>query len=73
MRKRGRVCMFSHLVMSDSLQPMDCSPPGSSVYGILQTRIPEWVSLSSSRGSSGPKNQTYISCISCIAGRFFTN
>ena len=32
--------------------PMDCSPPGSSVYGILQARILEWVAISSSKGSS---------------------
>ena len=34
--------------------PMDCSPPGSSVHGILQARILEWVAISSSRGSSPP-------------------
>ena len=36
--------------------PMDCSPPGSSVHGILQARILEWVAISSSRGSSGPES-----------------
>ena len=46
--------------------PMDCSPPGSSVHGIFQTRILEWVAISYSRGSSQPKDQTYISCASCI-------
>ena len=35
--------------------PMDCSPPGSSVHGILQARILEWVAMPTSRGSSGPK------------------
>ena len=45
---------------------MDCSPPGSSVYGILQARIPEWVAISSSRGSSQLRDQTHISCVSCI-------
>ena len=49
--------------------PMDCSPPGSSVRGILQTRILEWVAISFSRGSSQPRSQTQVSC---IAGRFFT-
>ena len=51
--------------------PMDCSPPGSSVHGILQARILEWVAISSSRGhgSSQPKEWTPISC---TAGRFFT-
>ena len=48
---------------------MDCSPPGSSVYGILQARILEWVAMPSSRGSSGPRDQTWISC---TVGRFFT-
>ena len=51
---------------------MDCSPPGSSVRGIFQARILEWVAISSSRGSSRPKDQTHISCVSCLAGRFFT-
>ena len=50
--------------------PMDCSPPGSSVRGISQARVLEWVAISSSRGSSPPRGRT---CVSCIAGRFFTN
>ena len=49
--------------------PMDCSLPGSSVHGILQARILEWIAIPFSRGSSRPSNWTYISC---IAGRFFT-
>ena len=49
--------------------PMDCSPPGSSVHGILQARILEWVAIPFSRGSSRPRDWTWISC---IAGRFFT-
>ena len=44
---------------------MDCSPSGSSVHGILQARILEWVAISSSR------DQTCISCVSCIGHRFF--
>ena len=51
---------------------MDCSPPGSSVHGILQARILEWVAISFSRRSSRPKDQSRIFCISCLAGRFFT-
>ena len=51
---------------------MDCSPPGSSVHGILQARILEWVAMPSCRGSYWPRVQTCISCGSCIAGRFFT-
>ena len=56
----------SHLTLCD---PMDFSPPGSSVHGIPQARILEWVSVSCSRGSSQPRDQIRISC---IAGRFFT-
>ena len=48
----------SYSVVSDSCDPMDCSPPGSSVHGIIQARILEWVAISSSRGSSQPKDQT---------------
>ena len=43
--------------------PMDCSPPGSSVHGILQARILECVAISYSRGSSRPRDQTRVSCI----------
>ena len=43
--------------------PMDCSPPGSSVHGISQARIQEWVAVSFSRRSSWPRGQTCISCI----------
>ena len=43
--------------------PMDCSPPDSSVHGISQARILDWVAISFSRGSSQPRNQTHISCI----------
>ena len=52
--------------------PMDCSPPGSSVHGILQTRILEWVAMPFSRGSSRPSGQTHVSCVSCMADSFFT-
>ena len=48
---------------------MDCSPPGSSVHGILQARILEWVAMPSSMGSSQPRDQTQVSL---IAGGFFT-
>ena len=46
--------------------PMDCSPPGSSIHGIFQARTLEQVAISSSRGSSHPKDWTRVSCISCI-------
>ena len=51
---------------------MDCSLLGSSIHGILQARILEWVAMISSRGSSPSRDPTCISYISCNAGRFFT-
>ena len=60
------VCACMYSIVSNSLQPMDCSPPGSSVHGILQARIMERVARPSSRGSSQPRDQTRISCVSCI-------
>ena len=53
-------------------EPMDYSLPGSSVHGILQARILNWVAMFFSSGSSWPRNRNFISCISCVAGRFFT-
>ena len=47
------------------------SPPGSSVHGIFQAKLLEWVAISYSRGSSWPKDQTQVSHFSCIGG-FFT-
>ena len=49
--------------------PMECSLPGFSVHGIFQARVLEWVAISSSRGSSWPKDRTQVSC---IAGTRFT-
>ena len=49
--------------------PMNCSPAGFSVYGILQARILEWIAIPFSRGSSWPRDWTQVSC---IAGSFFT-
>ena len=49
--------------------PKDCSSPGSSVHGVLQARILEWVAIPFSRGSSGPRDRTLVSC---TAGRFST-
>ena len=48
---------------------VDCSPPGSSIRRILQTRILEWVAIPFSRVPSQPRDQTQISC---IASRFFS-
>ena len=55
-------CVFSHSVVS-LCNPMGCSPPGSCVHGIFQTRILEWVAISSSRGSSQPRDWISVSCI----------
>ena len=63
------VCAFVAQSCLTLCEPMDCSPPGSSVHGILQTRILEWVTIPFSRGSSQPRDQTWVSC---TAGRFFT-
>ena len=52
--------------------PMDYSPPGSSVHGILQASTLEQVANSFSRASFQPRDQTRISCIPYIAGGFFT-
>ena len=49
--------------------PMDCSSPGPSVHGILQARMLEWVAIPFSRGSSWPRDRTWVFC---IAGRFLT-
>ena len=52
--------------------PLDYSRLGSSVHGILQARILEWVAMPSSRASFWPRDQTHVSCVSCDAGKFFT-
>ena len=57
----------SYLTLSDSV---DCSSPGSSVPGILQARMLEWVAMPCFRGSSWPRDQTHVSC---IAGGFSTD
>ena len=70
--KHARACVCIHVhacsVMSDSFQPkpVDGSPPGSSVHGILQARKLEQIAISSSRGSFPPSNRTHISSVSCI-------
>ena len=55
-------CWSSCSVMFDSCDPMDCGLPGSSVRGISQARILEWVATSFSRGSSCPRDGTQVSC-----------
>ena len=59
-------------VVSNSLYPLDCSPPGSSVRGILQARILKWVAIPFSRESSLPRDRTRAAYVFCIAGRFLT-
>ena len=59
-------CSLLCLTLCD---PMDCSPPGSSVHGIFQAGILEWVATPLSRGSSRPRDWPQVSC---IAGPFFT-
>ena len=51
---------------------MDCSPPGSSIHGIFQARLLEWVPISFSRGSCQPRYWTLVFCSSCMASSFFT-
>ena len=63
------LCSFMKLCLT-LCNPMDCSPPGSSVHGIFQVRILKWVAISFSRGSSCPRDGTQASC---ITGRFFTD
>ena len=60
------VCCLSAKSCPTLCKPLDCSPPGSSVYGISQARILEWVTISFSRGSLQPRDWTRISCVSCI-------
>ena len=54
MQSSLRVCAKSLQSCLTLYDPMDCSPPGSSVHGILQARILEWVAIPFSRGSSNP-------------------
>ena len=59
-----RLCVCSVVLSCPTLcDPMDCTLPGSSVHGIFQTRILEWVAISFSRGSSWPKVISSISCV----------
>ena len=64
------MCMcVSCSIMSDSLQLPGLYPDSLLIHGLLQARILEWVVVPSSRGSSQPRDWTWVSC---IAGRFFT-
>ena len=57
------VCVKSLQSCLTLCNSMDCSPSGSSVHGIIQVRILEWVLMTSSRGSSPPSDRSHISCI----------
>ena len=59
---------LSHALLCDSI---NCSPPGSSIHGILQARILEWVAISFSKGSSWPRDWTNVSWISCTGRQIF--
>ena len=61
-------CLVTKLYLT-LCDPIDGGPPDSSVHGISQARILEWVAIPYSRGSSQPRDQT---CVSCIVGGFFT-
>ena len=61
-------CCLVTSAMCNSVTSVDCSPPGSSVHGVLQARILEWVAMPS-RGSSWPRDQTQVSCIAGHLGR----
>ena len=64
--------VLSRKVMSTTCNPMDCSPPGSSVRGILQARILECAAMPSSRGSSQTRDETRVSMSPALAGGLFT-
>ena len=66
-----KICLVAHSCPTPC-DPLDFSLPGSFVLWIFQTRIVEWVAIFSCMGSSPPKDQTRISCVSCTSGRFFT-
>ena len=57
---------------SSLCDPLGCSPPGSSVHGVFQARILEWVAMPSSRGSSCPGDRTTLLTSPALAGGFFT-
>ena len=70
MRPAYRYASILHFFVAQSRSalwdPMGCSPPGSSVHWIFQARVLEWGAISYSRGSSRPRDQTQVSCVSCI-------
>ena len=72
--KPGELQAWDHRVTHNwvtGLNWLDCRPPGSSAHGISQARILKWVAISSSRGSSQPRDWTCIYWFFCIVGGFF--
>ena len=69
--KQVHACMLSH-VQVFAMIPWICGSPGLSVHGNFQARILEWVAISSSRGSSQPRDQTCIPASPELSGRLFT-
>ena len=69
------MCVHAKLLQSclTLCDPMNCSPPGPSVRGILQARTLEWVAMPSSRASSRPRDQTASLMYPALAGSFFTS
>ena len=61
----GSSCSVTWLCLTPC-DPMDCSPPGSSDYGIFQAGLLEWVAISSSRRSAWPRDRTSVSCVSSM-------
>ena len=64
------VCQLSHFSRVGLCDPMDCSPPGSSVHGIIQARMLQWVAISYSMGNAEIKPPSSVS--PALAGEFFT-
>ena len=69
MKYRGKAKVLAAQSRPSLCDPVDCNPPGSSVHGIFQARILEWVAISSLGGSCGPRDQTLSPA---LAGGFFT-
>ena len=68
------MCAHTHCSLMSNYDPMDCSPPGSSVHGTIPARILDQVAISSSKGSSRPKDQTCwlrAPAAPALTGRFF--
>ena len=67
------MCVLARSVVSNSLRPHDCGPPGPSVHGILQARILEWVAFPLPGDLPDPGIELVSPTSPALAGRFFTN